>query len=187
MAVTTPSSDNVVPRPPASWPVWLAAVCLSLVALPFAVRGISAWRDDDLVRQAAIRFFREVAAGRKEAALSCLSEDYRSALTREEKTRLATPWHLTEGVDIRVLSVERQADSVAVRLSIAKSGFSLRPTVRLQRSHDGAWRIVEIEGNDVDPRWLRRQEREAREAEESLADELAKKLDLPPPERPAAP
>jgi hypothetical protein len=186
MSVST-SSHTDASRPPASWPVWLGLFCLAAIALPSVIRGISAWRDDDSQREVAVRFFRELADGHREAALSCLSKEYRSALSAQPHSTLSQPWAPTEDVTVQVMSVKAQTDGADVQVSLAKSGFTLKPTVHLQRMKDQSWRITRIDGVDVDPRWHRRQEREAQEAEEQLADELAEKLHLPAPDHLATP
>lgn len=183
MSVTNASGAEAS-RPPASWPVWLGIFCLVAIAVPSIVRGISAWQDDDQQRDVAVRFFREMAAGHRETALSCLSKEYRSSLTAQPHSSLSKPWAPTEDVTVQVMSVKAQTDGADVQVSLAKSGFTLKPIVHLQRMKDQSWCITRIDGVDVDPRWLRWQEREAQEAEEHLADELAEKLHLPAPDHP---
>jgi hypothetical protein len=177
-ATAAPTSDRTASL--RFWMFCLGVSCLALLSMPYILRGTAAWRQDDLVRDFVVRFFQDVAAGRRDAALASLSDEYRSTLKTENQFSTAA-WKATEGVSVQVLAVQRQADRAIVQVSVTRNGYSVKPTVQLQRSHDGRWEIAGIEGVDVDPRWTRRQEREAAEAGEQLADELAEKLHLPAP------
>ena len=177
--MSAPSADLAdAPRPPVAWPIWLGIACLVAVASPYLIRGWFAWQTQDRVRGVALRFFEDLAAGRKDAALSCLTDEYRSALKAGWKPSFDSSWQPTADVAVQVLSVEQQTNSAAVHVSLTKNGYALKPTLQLRRTNGSDWRIVQIDGIDHDPRWTRRQEREAGEA---LADELAETLHLAAP------
>ena len=167
---------------PSRWPLWLGLVCLAVAAAPQILEGLSAWRTDDVLRKTVGDFFEEVALGRKDAALAYLSDEYRSAIQPGGFPADDQPWQPSDEFSSRILSVRQSSTTAEVQIALAKSGFSLKPTVHLRRLPDHSWRITRIEGVDVDPHWTRWKARELQEAEESLAEELAEKLIGSPPE-----
>ncbi len=150
-------------------------ICLVAVSIPYVMLGTAAWREDDVLRKLVVRFFQDVAAGRRDAALNALSDDYRASLSGGA---LADAWSTDESMDIRVLSVAQQTDRAELQVSVGKSGFSIKPRVTLRRSRRGEWKITAIDDIAVDPRWVRQQERDSGE---HLADEFAEKLHIAAP------
>jgi hypothetical protein len=181
-------TDGALPdRRRSPWLFWLGVACLVAVAIPYIDRALSEWREDHRLRTTVLHFFNAVAQGRKDAALNCLAPEYRTAVEAGWDPAFNQHWQPTEDVAFQVLAVEREAATAQVRMAIVKSTFSLKPIVHLRRVREDAWQITRIEGVTVDPRWIRWSEREARETQQRLADELAEKLQAPAPDHADSP
>lgn len=159
--------------------VWFR-IGLALFAIaisPFAYRGWNVWREDDRLRDTSLAFMSDVSAGRKDQALRHLANDYRRQVERDWKADFDRVWEATGDLSLRVMSVTRRDNRAEVRVSVAKSGFSIEPLLHLQRIGNGDWKITGLDDVDVDPRWRRYQEQEAEDAAAAMADDLAQKLE----------
>lgn len=145
------------------------AACFFIATLPFVWQGVVAWRDDDRLRDVVIDFFQALADGRRDAARTHLSPDLQQQFSQSSPSAD----QITRDVHIQIVTVDQNDDRATVKVSIGKQGFSLKPTVRLKRVADAAWKIIAIDGGDTDPRW---QKMQGGAPDEGLADQLAEKL-----------
>jgi|GEM_PF-6115043 len=146
-------------------------ILFAVACTPIVFRGVAALWDDDSVRSVAVGFLRAVSAGRKADALGYLSDEYRDQVAADWQPGFDQVWQPTENVSVQILSVVMQDDTAAVRVSVSKDGYAIRPVIHCQRNASDEWRITRLEGVAIDPRWQRFQ---AQAADESLADELTK-------------
>lgn len=173
----SPMTKSNAGATPGRWALRLGLGCLALALVPFVLKAFAAWRNDGEIRVVVLSFFQAVADGRPAEALTHFSDRFRSALRDHVRASAGLSGVVTDEVQIHVLSVDQQTDRAAsAQVSISKQGFSLKPTVRLQRTKDSTWKIVRIDDVDVDPHWIRIQ---AHEAGEQLAEEFSEKLDAP--------
>lgn len=155
--------EEPVPSRSGTWALRFGVLCFALATLPFVWQGVVSWRQNDELRNVATEFFQAVADGRQQAALRQLSPELQVSFQNTKPA--ATP-----GTRIQILAIHHDASTATVKLSIGKQGFVLRPTLHLARGADARWKIVGIDGLEVDPQWTKMQDRAD---DEKLAEQLA--------------
>ena len=117
----------------------LVAAGLLLVAL-----GVQKWFDNRQAAETVDAFMYAVQQGDRDAALSLLDPEQRRIA--ENRRRIAR-WTPDPALEYRIHHIDISGDDASAQLWIEKEGVVVQPTLTLQRSETGRWKI------DVDRMW----------------------------------
>lgn len=81
------------------------------------------------------------------------------------------------GLEHRIHHIEFSGARARAQLVIERGGFVAKPTVTLGRNPTGVWKVLEVDGLAIDPRWYDLQQQHARQAGDSLAAQLTEALE----------
>lgn len=81
-------------------------------------------------------------------------------------------WAPVPGVQYRVYDVQMDGYRSLVTILVQKNGFVVKPEFTLHRSSGTRWKITQIDGLEVDPRWHDLQQVRARSQGQRLAEAL---------------
>jgi hypothetical protein len=81
-------------------------------------------------------------------------------------------WAPVPGVQYRVYDVQMDVYRSLVTILVQKNGFVVKPEFTLHRSSGTRWKITQIDGLEVDPRWHDLQQVRARSQGQRLAEAL---------------
>lgn len=152
------------------WWVLLAGCGLMLV-----YSGYRSWamaREPELVVR---QFVEALKRGDQATALTLLTTDQQLAARQTSSQHLAD-WVPSPDLRCVVRRTECTEDFAVVHVALVEQGYVLNPEILLDRSPEGAWRIAAIGNLQMDPRWVREEQKRHAEADERLAQDLESTL-----------
>lgn len=150
----------------------LTLVGASACGLLLIVLGVQNVLDRRAAEQVTHSFMSAVLEGDRATLLTLLAPRDRAAVGRDA----FTGWESEMGVTYRIHHIEMQGRSAEAHLRIEKGVFSLKPSLHLQRSETGQWKVAGIDDLQIDPRWNDLQRARGRTEGEELARELTEAL-----------
>ena len=157
---------------------------LGLIAggLLLAGIGVQGWFDRNAARDVVFDFMEALKQGNRKSAMAHLGPKLRAESEQRAKKAKAGPankaiahaeiWAPVPGVQYRVYDVQMDVYRSLVTILVQKNGFVVKPEFTLHRSSGTRWKITQIDGLEVDPRWHDLQQVRARSQGQRLAEAL---------------